>query len=74
MREAKTKLSRLVKAAERGEKVVLTRYGVAVAEIVSARKRKFALGFLKDEFPPISNAQLFAMSDEEADRFIDGKY
>jgi hypothetical protein len=35
---------------------------------------KFALGFLKGQVPPISDALIFAMSDEEADRFVDGEY
>ena len=74
MLEAKTKLSQLVEAAERGEEVVLARNGVPVAEIVPVRKRRFAFGFLKDEVPPIPEAQLFAMSDEEADQFVDGTY
>jgi len=74
MLEAKTKLSQLVEAAERGEEVVLARKGVPVAQIVALRKRKLALGFLKDEVAPVPDDLLFAMSDEEADRFVDGTY
>lgn len=72
MLEAKTKLSQLVEAAERGEDVVIARNGVAVAQIVPVRKRKFTFGFLKGQVPPVSDALLFAMSEEEAARFVDG--
>ena len=44
MLEAKTKLSQLVEAAERGEEVFLKRNGVPVAQIVNIRR----LGFLSD--------------------------
>lgn len=74
MLEAKTKLSKLVEAAERGEEVILARKGTPVARIVPVQERKFPLGFLKGKIPPIPDEFLFAMSDEEADRFIDGEY
>ena len=61
MLEAKTKLSQLVEAAERGEDVVIARNGVAVAQIVPVRKRKFTFGFLKGQVPPVSDALLFAI-------------
>ncbi len=57
--EAKTKLSQLVDAAERGEEVVLARNGVPVAQIVPMPKRELALGFLKDEVPPIPDDLCF---------------
>ncbi len=41
MLEAKTKLSQLVEAAERGEQVFLQRNGVPVAQIVPVPKEKF---------------------------------
>ncbi len=72
MLEAKTKLSQLVDAAERGEEVVPVRNGVPVAQIVPMPKRELALGFLKDEVPPIPDDLLFAMSDEDADAFVAG--
>lgn len=46
---AKTKLSQLVEAAERGEEVFIARNGVPVAKIVPMprKQKKFALGFLR---------------------------
>lgn len=60
MLEAKTKLSQLVEAAERGEKVFLKRNGLLVAQIVPIPKAKFPFGFLKDEvgsIPDFSSIQ-----------------
>ncbi len=55
--EAKAHFSALVKRAESGEEVVVTRSGIPVARIVSAqtvRERSFAndegLGFVADDF------------------------
>jgi prevent-host-death family protein len=74
MLDAKTKLSQLVEAAERGEEVLIARNGVAVAKIVPVKKAKFNFGFLKDEIPAISDSMLFGMTDEEAESFIEGHY
>ena len=44
--EVKTKLSALVAAAEKGEEIVITRYGKPVARITGIKKpRKRVLGF-----------------------------
>ena len=72
MLEAKTKLSQLVDAAERGEKIVIARNGIPVAQIVPIQKKKFNYGFLKGKMAPIADASLFAMSNKEADLFTDG--
>jgi prevent-host-death family protein len=72
MLDAKTRLSQLVDAAEHGEEVLIARHGVPVAQIVPVRKRKFRFGFLKDQVAPIPDALLFSMTDEEAEKFIDG--
>jgi prevent-host-death family protein len=74
MLDAKTKLSQLVEAAERGEEVFIARKGVPIAKIVPVKKAKLNLGFLKDQIPEIPDSWLFAMSDEEAAQFIDGNY
>ncbi len=73
---AKTKLSQLVEAAERGEEVFIARKGVPVAKIVpvSQKRKKFDLGFLKSEVAPPSDSQLFAMTDDEFEDFLDGRY
>ena len=62
--EAKTKLSQLVEAAERGEQVVLKRNGAPVAEIVPIRKTKFPFGFLKGQEGSIADELLFDSSEE----------
>jgi len=69
MLEAKTKLSQLVEAAERGEQVFLKRSGVLVAQIVPLPKSKFPFGFLKDQAGSIPDSLLFASSVEELDDF-----
>jgi prevent-host-death family protein len=74
MLDAKTKLSQLVQAAERGEEVFIARDGVPIAKIVPVKKAKLNFGFLKDKIPEISDSMLFAMSDEEAAEFIAGRY
>jgi prevent-host-death family protein len=74
MLDAKTKLSQLVEAAERGEEVFIARNGVPVVKIVPVTKAKLPFGFLKDKVGEIPDSMLFAMSDEEADDFIEGRY
>ncbi|HLJ16840.1 MAG TPA: type II toxin-antitoxin system prevent-host-death family antitoxin [Bryobacteraceae bacterium] len=69
MLEAKTRLSQLVKAAERGEQVVLKRNGVLVAQIVPISKGKFPFGFLRDQAGRIPDSLLFNSSEEEFDDF-----
>lgn len=68
LHEARTTLSQLIDAAEAGERVVLTRAGKSVAEIVRLpQKPRVKLGVLKDRLPkelladalkPLSSAQL----------------
>ena len=69
MLEAKTKLSQLVEAAERGEQVYLKRNGVLVAQIVPVLKGQFPFGFLKDQVGNISDSILFTDSEEDLDDF-----
>jgi len=74
MLDAKTKLSQLVEAAERGEEVFIARNGVRVAKIVPVKRTKFNFGFLKEEVAEIPDSLLFAMTDEEATLFTGGGY
>jgi len=67
MLEAKTRLSQLVEAAERGEQVFLKRNGVLVAQIVPIAKTKFPFGFLKDRAGAISDSLLFNSEQEFED-------
>jgi antitoxin (DNA-binding transcriptional repressor) of toxin-antitoxin stability system len=69
MLEAKTKLSQLVEAAERGEQVFLKRNGVLVAQIVPMRKDSFPFGFLKAQVGSIPDPLLFDSSEQELDDF-----
>ena len=68
MLEAKTKLSQLVEAAERGEQVFLKRNGVLVAQIVPIPKGTFPFGFLKEQVGSIADSLLFN-GEEESDDF-----
>lgn len=64
--EAKTNLSKLLEAVQRGERVVITRHGVPTAELVPARKSSFRFGSLaglvgeppEDFFAPMSEEDL----------------
>ena len=69
MLEAKTKLSQLVEAAERGELVILKRNGVAVAQIVPAPKPEYPFGFLKGQAGPVPDSLLFGATEEEYGEF-----
>ncbi len=69
MLEAKTKLSQLVEAAERGEQVFLKRNGALVAQIIPLPKGKFPFGFLKDQVGRIPDSVLFNTSEEDLDEF-----
>ncbi len=64
--EAKTNLSKLIEAAERGERVVITRHGVPVAEVVPAKKNKVKFGILAKELGGrVPDAFLEPMTEEE---------
>lgn len=69
MLEAKTKLSKLVEAAERGEQVVLKRNGVPVAQIVPLHKTALPFGFLEGRAGEIPDSLLFHSSEEELSDF-----
>lgn len=68
MLEAKTRLSQLVEAVERGEQVVLKRNGVPVAQIVPIPKRELPFGFLKNEVGTVEDRLLFS-NEEEFEEF-----
>jgi prevent-host-death family protein len=63
--EAKTKLSKLVEAAERGEQVFLKRNGVRVAQILPVAKKKFPFGFLKGQGLDTPDSLLFHTPEDE---------
>ncbi|MDF0600872.1 type II toxin-antitoxin system prevent-host-death family antitoxin [Psychromarinibacter sp. C21-152] len=63
--EAKTNLSKLIEAMERGERVVITRHGRPAAELVPARARRVRLGSLQGKVAPPPD-DFLAPLDEEA--------
>ena len=63
--EAKTNLSKLIEAVERGERVVITRHGVPAAELVPARPRKVRLGGLKGQVAHPDDTFFDPLSEEE---------
>jgi prevent-host-death family protein len=77
--EAKTQFSKLLTQVLEGEKVLITRNGVPVAELVPARKRPFPLGAGRND-PNINVKALRRddwwrpMTDEEVDDFLNGRY
>ncbi len=64
--EAKTNLSKLMEAAERGERVVITRHGVPAVELIPAKKKQVVFGILKDEVKgDIPDSFFEPMTEEE---------
>ena len=76
--EAKNKLTRLLMAVEKGERVTIERHGQIIAEIVRpSRKRAPKFGTLKGLVrmsPKQFRAATRPMTDEEADAFLNGRY
>jgi len=71
---AKTQLSKLLDLVEDGEEVVIQRHGKPVARLVAARKpRKFPFGAMRGEFS-CKDGWEKAMTDEEVDAFLDGRW
>lgn len=62
---AKTNLSKLIEAVERGERVVIARNGVPAAELIPARKGQVRLGSLKGRLPPPPDGLFGPMDAEE---------
>ncbi len=71
--EAKTNLSKLLEAVERGETVVICRNGKPVAKLVAAGTGRLPLGAAREETRTDDDSWWQAMTDEEADDFIDGR-
>ena len=63
--EAKTNLSRLLAAVERGERVVITRHGIPAAELIPARASKVRLGSLRGLVDPPPEAFLAPLAEDE---------
>lgn len=65
LRHARTSLARLIAAVERGERVIITRNGVPIVELVPPRLSALRIGRLRDQVGPVPDAVLAPMSDEE---------
>jgi antitoxin (DNA-binding transcriptional repressor) of toxin-antitoxin stability system len=76
--EAKNKLTQLLMAVEKGERVTIERHGRAIAEIarpVARRKPKFGtLAGVVQMSPDQFDAATRPMSGDEADAFLAGRY
>lgn len=70
--EAKTNFAKLLEMVSRGERVIITRHGIPIAELVPARTGLFKLGILKnvvapppdDFFEPLGEDELRAWEGE----------
>lgn len=71
---AKTNLSKLIKLVEAGEDVFITKRGQPVIQLNVVSKPKPRFGTLKGLIEPIPDSLLFAMSESEADDFLEGKW
>jgi antitoxin (DNA-binding transcriptional repressor) of toxin-antitoxin stability system len=68
IRQAKTKLSRLIALAQAGEDVVIMRRNIAVARLsaISTQKHKRTFGMLKGKIPTLPDEFFFdALPDDE---------
>jgi prevent-host-death family protein len=63
--EAKTNLSKLLAAMQRGERVIITRHGVPTAELVPARPSKIRIGSLAGIVAPPPDEFYEPMTEEE---------
>ena len=71
---AKTNLSQLIQAAEAGEEVFITKHGEAVVQLVPTKFKKPKFGTLEGIVPPVDESVLFAMDEEEAESFLEGRW
>jgi antitoxin (DNA-binding transcriptional repressor) of toxin-antitoxin stability system len=76
--EAKNKLTQLLTAVEKGERVTIERHGRIIAEIVKPTKRAPKFGTLAHKFKDMTAEQWHEltrpMTEEEADAFLEGRY
>jgi prevent-host-death family protein len=70
--EAKNKLSELVKGAERGEEVILSRHGRPVAKLVKLQPETRELGLFRGQIKEVDQDWWKPMTSEEAEAFYRG--
>jgi len=74
IRRAKTELSKLVEAAERGEEVIISRNGKPAVQLVPVRPKKIRLGALKGKVKiPESDHWWQPMTNAEVAKFLSGE-
>ncbi len=71
--QAKTQLSKLLEAVEKGEEVIIARDNVPVAEPVPVRKKKFKLGILADVLTAEGMPDFLEPMSEEDLRLWEGR-
>ena len=71
---AKTNLSKLIRQAEEGEEIIITRRGEGVVKLTCLAPKTPQFGTLQGKVGPINESLLFAMTDKEADDFLEGKW
>jgi prevent-host-death family protein len=74
IREAKNRLTTLVKQAEQGEEITLCRHGRAVAKLVAMAPTRRVLGGAKGQIREIDADWWKPMTDAEAEAFYRGRY
>lgn len=75
--EAKNKLPELIKAVEDGETVTICRRGVPVVDVVPTKQsngKKRKLGTLKGKIRIIDPDWWKPMTDDEVEKFLNGRY
>lgn len=75
--QAKTQFSRLLALIGQGESVIIAKNGVPVAELVPYQRKGLQLGAGRNdpdvEHQTVSSDWWRAMSDEEAEDFLEGR-
>ena len=72
--DAKNSLSELVKRAEQGEEVILSRHGRPVVKLIALPPAKRALGRARGLIREIDKDWWKPMTDQEAEEFYRGDY
>ena len=74
--EAKNKLTQLIAAVEKGERVTICRHGKPVVDLVQTQGERKApeFGTLKGKIKIFDPDWARPMTDDEVDAFIEGRY
>jgi prevent-host-death family protein len=75
--DAKNKLPELIKAVENGQRVTICRRGVPIVDLVRTKERvtiNRRFGTLRDRVKQIDPNWWTAMTEKEAEAFMEGRY